>query len=275
MDERQRGGHVRALEEILHSWEELTACHLCVHDHSRRLDACHDRLQYDPIRGSHRKTYPEVCGSCERDVCQEYCMHRLNRRVEQRRERAFLKRCHAGVLEIVAPVYWSGAHVGTLFAGLWRPSRSHAELPLPAAQRDRLRILMRLLPVLAEGLAPRFWGGRDAMIPITGRAAAINDFIAAQCRTGITLTSMAAHLGLSASRASHLIRELTGKTFSQLVQAKRLELAEFYLVSSDYRLKEVAALSGFCSPEHFCRIFRRHHGRTPAMFRKHEQQRNF
>jgi AraC-like DNA-binding protein len=202
-------------------------------------------------------------------------MHRLNRRVERRRERVFVKRCHAGVLEVVAPIYWNGAHVGTLFAGLWRPRHSHVEVAQPPVEPERVRRLLRVLPVLADGLAARFWGRRELLTAAASRVAAIEDYIAAHCRSGITLSSMAGHLGVSASRASHLIRELTGQTFSDLVQAKRLELAEFYLVSSDYRMKEVAQLCGFSGQEHFGRIFRRRCGRTPAVFRKQEQQRHF
>lgn len=270
----KRGGY-GALEEVFQAWEGLAECRLCVHDHSRRLNVRHGRLQYDPNRGSHRKTYPALCGQCEREICQEDCMHRLNRRVERRRERVFVKRCHAGVVEVVAPIYWNGAHVGTLFAGLWRPRHSHAQAARPPVDPEHIQRLLRVLPVLTEGLAARFWGGRELLTAATSRNAAIEDFIATHCRSGITLVSMAAHLGLSTSRASHLIRELTGQTFSDLVLAKRLELAEFYLISTDYRMKEVAQLCGFSSPEHFSRIFRRCRGRTPAVFRKQEQQRQF
>ena len=275
MREEGKRGHTAALEEIFQAWEGLAECRLCVHDHSRRLNVHPGRSQYEPNRGSHRKTFPAVCGQCERELCQEYCMHRLNRRVERRRERVFVKRCHAGVLEVVAPIYWNGAHVGTLFAGLWRPRHSHVEVAQPPVEPERVRRLLRVLPVLADGLAARFWGRRELLTAAASRVAAIEDYIAAHCRSGITLSSMAGHLGVSASRASHLIRELTGQTFSDLVQAKRLELAEFYLVSSDYRMKEVAQLCGFSGQEHFGRIFRRRCGRTPAVFRKQEQQRHF
>lgn len=65
-------------------------------------------------------------------------------------------------------------------------------------------------------------------------------------------------IGLSPSGSGHLVKELTGKPIN-------------YLIGTDYRMKEIAALSGFGSQEHFIRSFREKYSKTPAEFRKASQ----
>jgi len=257
------------LESQISAFEQLCHVSICLHDHCGILKG--SKPQQAMHRASHRKTYPDACGSQRRAACLECCLHDVGRRIDQRRERVFLKRCQFGALEVVAPLYKNSEHVGTLFAGLWRPVHSHAQFKAPVWDKRHIRSVMLLLPVFADGIMAA--ANRHNLETLgDGRRAIIQNYIEAFCRSSIKLQALGERLGLSPTRAGHLVKELTGKTFSELVLEKRTENAISYIVGTDYRMKEIAALAGFGTPEHFCRTFQKKYHKSPAQFRNDAQR---
>lgn len=74
--------------------------------------------------------------------------------------------------------------------------------------------------------------------------------------------------GLSGSHFSHLIKRHTGKTFTFLLQQKRINRARSLLSGTDDPLADIADQCGFCDQSYFTKIFRKHTGRAPGDFRK-------
>lgn len=256
-----------SIEAHLQAFESLAGCRLCVHDHARLFTDSDGRHELNFDRGSHRETYA-FCGAVEREFCLENCMHRLNRRVERRHERCFLKRCPRGSIEVVAPLYRGGNHVGTLFAGMWGARHSHAGHGLPPPERAELQRLQLVLPVFADGLLAFCLSRKDVAAQQNNRKSEIHDYISSHCRGPLNLSDLAAQLGLSSSRTGHLVKELFGESFVDLVARERLLSARHFLVNSDYRMKEIAQLCGLGSAEHFNRLFRQRVGLTPGQYRR-------
>ena len=73
----------------------------------------------------------------------------------------------------------------------------------------------------------------------------------------LTVTQMAADMGLSRSRFEHLFKQSTGENFK--TRLRRLRLMKAKTLLSDYRLsiKEIAVRSGYPSPPSFSRDFKR------------------
>ena len=64
-----------------------------------------------------------------------------------------------------------------------------------------------------------------------------------------------------------MIRKQTGKTVSEYIQDKMIELAKEQLLSSDKTTSQIAYEIGFQYPKHLSRMFKRIVGMTPNKFR--------
>lgn len=73
--------------------------------------------------------------------------------------------------------------------------------------------------------------------------------------------------GLSASHFSHLVREKTGHTFTELMTRYRVDRARELLLRTDKSLAHIALECGFCDQSHLARMLRRATGMTPREYR--------
>lgn len=74
--------------------------------------------------------------------------------------------------------------------------------------------------------------------------------------------------GLSESRLSHLVKEVTGKTLTQHILRVRLEAAQRLLDRTDLSCTEIAYETGFGDQSYFIRKFRERVGIPPARYRR-------
>ncbi len=81
------------------------------------------------------------------------------------------------------------------------------------------------------------------------------------------LTSLAESLHYDVYWLSREIKRRTGKTYTELVQAKRLSQAAFLLASTGMSVADVAVSVGYDNISYFHRIFQRKFGVTPRTYR--------
>ncbi len=185
------------------------------------------------------------------------------------RERAsFVNLCHAGANELVFPLFLENRLAAILFLGQFRRTKGQpASLPLftPAQIRQAQGVGRLLAAYIGELLrTPRFPGK-----PVHNeRAERIRTFLSAQLSQNPDLPALAAHLGLSATRAAHVVVETTGHSFTALRDELRLERARSLLETTYYKITQVAQECGFTSPQYFHRFYRRQTGETPAAWRQ-------
>ncbi|MFG1709006.1 helix-turn-helix domain-containing protein [Nonomuraea sp. M3C6] len=91
--------------------------------------------------------------------------------------------------------------------------------------------------------------------------------IAAEPGAPHSVASLARAVALSPSRFAHLFAEQTGQTPMQSVRQARVRHAASLLEVTDMDVGQVAAASGFVSPFHFSRAFRREYGLPPRDYR--------
>ena len=82
-----------------------------------------------------------------------------------------------------------------------------------------------------------------------------------------SLTDLANSIHYNPYWLSREIKRKTGKTYTQLVQEKRLAQAAFLLRSTDQNVDDIAAAVGYENMGYFHRIFRNAYGVSPRSYR--------
>lgn len=98
----------------------------------------------------------------------------------------------------------------------------------------------------------------------------IEQFVDAHYRQDLSQSMLSEHLGLSASYVSSIFKDVTGMTFSDYVNSRRIEQAKSLLRHSDDSIAEIAETTGFTNANTFIRVFKRFEGVTPGQFREME-----
>lgn len=83
--------------------------------------------------------------------------------------------------------------------------------------------------------------------------------------------SVARAAGLSGSHFSHLIREKTGRTFTDLMAQYRVDHAKTLLRRTGTGITQIALDCGFGDQSYFTRVFKRYTGQTPGAYRANAQ----
>ena len=94
------------------------------------------------------------------------------------------------------------------------------------------------------------------------------DFISANYMKRISLRTVAAEVGLSSCRLSHLVKELTGRTVLEIIQQVRVRQAQHLLERTSRSCADIAYEVGFGDQSYFTKHFRRLTGTTPARYRR-------
>jgi AraC-like DNA-binding protein len=211
------------------------------------------------------------CGACI-----PHCQDAVNREA-RRSQSPFIQHCWRGGCEIVVPLMKGGAHVATLFAGVFRGDAPAANLPLALLDEaaalpilERRGLATRVRRLLAVGAAVLAVAARDHEHSGANdnRRTRILHLIRTQHHRTVQLSTLATALRLSPSRTSHLVQELFGRSFRALLIGERLAHAKSLLTSSDLSVTAVAEQTGFSSPYHFVRLFTRHLGCPPGRWRR-------
>ncbi len=207
--------------------------------------------------------------------CGEDCVGQTERRAGSLPE-PFFKECYKGLRELVVPVHYENSHRMTIFAGVFRGEWPEDELfpeffrrrfvSLPEADEAMLAELAELLRLFGVGLLKELDSGDAA--ELSSRLALIRRFFRRHAHEEISLKDLASELFLSVSRTGHLVRERTGKTFSQLLEEERMLRARHLLLHTDRKLTDIAGAVGYPNVCYFNRIFSRRFGVSPGQFRK-------
>ncbi len=93
------------------------------------------------------------------------------------------------------------------------------------------------------------------------------DFMRRNLHRDISRDEVARHAGISPSHFSRLLKERTGRSFTELLRQCRVDLACELLNSTEQTLAEIADTCGFCDQSYFTRVFQDVKGLTPGQFR--------
>jgi AraC-like DNA-binding protein len=95
------------------------------------------------------------------------------------------------------------------------------------------------------------------------------DFMRNNLRRDISRDETARHAGISPSHFSRLLKERTGRSFTELLRQCRVDLACELLRRPEQSLAQIAHTCGFCDQSYFTHVFQDVKGVTPRQFRDH------
>lgn len=87
----------------------------------------------------------------------------------------------------------------------------------------------------------------------------------------LSFADFAAAHGVSAAYVSKLMREATGKTCTELLQARRLKKARDLLENTSLTVLDVCGAVGYSNSSHFYRLFEKEFGCSPSAYRQSVQ----
>jgi len=263
-------------ERALSGFEAVTGLRVCVHDLLGGLEPV-----LPPERGWHGGP---LCALIKRGPFAHHCVAfevtSLRRQLTDLiASEGRVHRCHAGLIEWVVPVTSQGRASAILFAGQrrarsWQPDHrqnlSGARVPrqVPRIERQSAEHLLECLRQLAVRLAQWLHQQTSHGRGTPTRAHRIRRFLDLHHAHAVSLEDLADELGISLSRTAHVVRETTGRSFSDLLREARLRTACRLLRHSDESITAIALASGFGDQSHLQRSFRRHFGTTPGRYRR-------
>ncbi len=88
----------------------------------------------------------------------------------------------------------------------------------------------------------------------------------------IELRDIAEYIGVTPTYFSSYFKKQTQKTFKDFLNHIRMEKAREYLLTTDYRIYEIAQMVGMNDPKHFSQVFRKHFNLSPTDIRKNHNE---
>lgn len=269
--------NINLIENSIRAFENISGLKITVVDNAGIFHTNKGSVIFNHFRQSHRKNLVCYIGFCKK--CVAHCRYEMNSVCAKKRE-AFVETCWKGITEIVVPLQQNEIHYGMLYAGSWRRKDISPPSGLPKKFYDayeslpflpdeaRINELKTLLTVLASGILNILneLNAFDA-IPDT-RGNRIKTFIRNRAVEKVELADLAAHLGLSCSRTSFLVKDILNKTFPELLNEERLRRVETLLLTSNMTLAEIAVQTGLTDEYYLSKIFKKQNGQTPGQYRK-------
>lgn len=132
----------------------------------------------------------------------------------------------------------------------------------------RLSGMLRLLPILFTAPDHTFAGRPMRIERDVRRMQQISAYVMTHYIHAISLSDIAAEVGMNRSAFCSYFKRCKGMTFSQFVTQYRLHTACQLLKHSQKQVSEIAYLVGFNDVPHFVRVFTKAVGMSPSKYRK-------
>lgn len=277
----------RRINALLGDVEPLLGVRIMIHDHQ---GVFRTREARPIIEGRPRHMHPYcLLGRLENPAWDARCRKHCGQDVIERSKRELAPQCTLcwkGVREVVVPMVQQGQCMATLYAGVFRDLKDSgrpwaarlggevlaAYESLEVLPPARARQIERILTTLGQGLLHELLQLHTLPEGDLDRRTAIRRFFFRRANQDVTLADLAETMGLSPSRTSHLVRELLGASFQELLIRERIERGKYLLQSSRYGLAEIARRVGLANEYYFSRLFRKVVGEPPGRFRRRSRE---
>lgn len=271
------------IENAVVAFERLTRLQVTVHDLCGNLGG-----RLPGRRAMHTQPLCQLVKAKHAMTCIHFDVNHL-RSMLPGHPQGVVKRCHAGIIELVVPsmsphgIDWilmaGGRRAGSglrqvlmdsdqaTVHGTWT-GRIQELPPLDADEAEMLLESLRQLASRLRDLVPPANEQTDADRLARKAPSLITTWIAQHHTQDVSLADLATHLQLSQSRTSAIVRQICDRPFIALLGEARLQTAANMLMQTSLGVAQVARNAGFRNLANFHRKFARHYGSSPAMWRR-------
>ena len=271
----------QTIEKSLRSPEKQMNISITLIDHHGVFHDPGDHGVLPHRRITHQKN--EVCklGFCYKR-CVGHCRFEVLEEAQSNARDYFIHECWKGLTEVVVPLRQSDILYGVLYAGIWRIPGSDKPLQIeslpPSIERAYAKLdelnprhahqIGRALTLVAKGIVGTL---TELTLPSSlheNRRNLIKHFIWQHAATKPKLKDLARKLGISVSRTSHVVKEIFGSSFEELILNERMNRAKYLLQTTDLPIGKIASLTGFPDTFSFSKLFNRTMSHPPSQYRK-------
>ncbi|OGV47569.1 MAG: hypothetical protein A2017_11390 [Lentisphaerae bacterium GWF2_44_16] len=140
--------------------------------------------------------------------------------------------------------------------------------PFKHDNQERLDVLAGWLALELRRISGNIF--RKDKLPVSVRAA--KEIFDSRFDEAIDLQELAGSLYISPDYFRHIFKKSLGESPLNYLIRRRLECASELLKSTDLPIGEIARHAGLGNVYYFSRIFRKRHGVTPSVYRRHSRQ---
>ncbi|MBI4976435.1 MAG: PocR ligand-binding domain-containing protein [Spirochaetes bacterium] len=268
---------------FFHQVSDLMGVSVRLIDPSGKLHMHHPRRDRAPFVCDVIRSSPKINAQC-------IACDKKHAALSVMRRKGFPYRCHAGLYDIVVPLFDRGVHVATLITGqlLAQPrsdryfgairrrfSDVHApESQLRAAFRNSHYLTPRQRKAFVDMLALFCEHVIEVRFQIMDASrsrerleiASAKEYIRKHLDTPLYLADVARELGLSPAYFSSIFKKETGESFVEYVNRARIHEASRMLSATSAAVIEAAHACGISSLSNFNRLFRKYNKCTPKSY---------
>ena len=221
------------------------------------------------------------CSGCNRDNS----IKSLNQRG------VLMYTCHAGVAEVVTPIFQNDTFIAYLMIGKFRDAEeelSSAQMVIDAAEqygldKDKMLEAYYKLPVLDKNCINSAISLLEMLIYyITSEKfvhydhsvqfASIDKYIEEHIDEKITVDDMCNNFHIPRHLLYAIFESESGDSVQEYIIKKRIRKAQHLLNSTDLSVSQICVKVGYSEYNYFFRIFKERVGMTPLQFRKQSKQ---
>lgn len=124
------------------------------------------------------------------------------------------------------------------------------------------------LHVYANGILQEITGQINDLNNINIHIQHAIEFIHNNFKRCISLDEVAESLNINSSYLSRIFKDITGSTFTEYINKKRIEESKMLLADSRIKISDISQLVGYNTPQSFYKYFKKYTGITPNEYRQ-------
>lgn len=225
------------------------------------------------------KSHPQSCDKCKQSDITAF-------NTCKRTGQPYTYKCHAGLVETVAPIKCENAIIGYMMFGQvtdvtnkelgWEDVFQRVQdYPVDLIYlRDcfyRLRTtsseLINAASHILEACAGYLWLSDYFVTANDSLGTRIEQYINRNISTKMTSDTLCKELSISRAALYHASRHSFGMGIARYIKEKRIHLAKQLLLVTDYKISDVADMVGIGQYNYFTKLFKADTGMTPKEFR--------
>ncbi len=217
------------------------------------------------------------CLLCDQEAC-----------LQSKRQKGRISyRCHAGMTEIVTPIWYENVAIGYIMIGQlfqtedyeksWAqlvPYLSRFNVDLSALKtayfkkRNYTDETVVAASEILEACSVYLYLSKIVMLKENTLSRKIEEYIVKNLKGDLSVTALCEHFSISKNRLYELSEHNYGKGIAQYVRELRLEHAKKLLLGNNKKISDIAEECGFIDYNYFTKVFKKAEGITPREYKK-------